>query len=42
MKSCTPLKSCTPFRALALALAKQNNSEMHMVCLEQAPYIRNQ
>ncbi len=25
--------------ALALALAKQNNSEMHMVCVEEAPYV---
>ena len=24
---------------LALALAKQNNSEMHMVCVEEAPYV---
>jgi nucleotide-binding universal stress UspA family protein len=25
--------------ALALALAKQNNSEMHMVCIEEVPYV---
>ena len=25
--------------ALALALAKQNNSKMHMVCVEEAPYV---
>lgn len=25
--------------ALALALAKQNNSEMHTVCVEEAPYV---
>jgi nucleotide-binding universal stress UspA family protein len=25
--------------ALSLALAKQNNSEMHMVCVEEAPYV---
>ncbi|MGA8169989.1 MAG: universal stress protein [Methylocystis sp.] len=25
--------------ALALALAKQNNSEMHMICVEEAPYV---
>ena len=25
--------------ALALALAKQNNSEMHIVCVEEAPYV---
>lgn len=25
--------------ALALTLAKQNNSELHMVCIEEAPYV---
>ena len=27
---------------LALALAKQNNSELHMVCVEEAPYVSDE